>query len=148
MIPVAFLDEDIKRVEDEYKKTDLYHQRLLKLFTKVIDDVRESPMFPEDAQEILYESLDKEGVDLFLIKNMRDSYALTKKGVLKTWRLKKVGEPEKLLVLTIPAEKFINEETPFGELETIRKSLTDIIKKYQIGIRPEDYKEMRIGKDK
>lgn len=145
---MAFLYEAVKEVEKKYKQADLSHENLERLFVNVINDVRASPKFPENAQEILYELSGDGKSDLSLLQNLNYSYALTKPGVLKAWKLKIEGSSPNFKVETLPTEKFIEEESRLDSLKAVSHNLIKIIKKYDIGIDLKKYKRLMVVKDK
>lgn len=143
---MSFLKTDIDKTNHAYKTADSYLDRLTNLFTKVMDDVRKSPNFPENAQEILYKFYGDGSSDLSLLKRLGESYALTSKGVLKTLMIKKEGETKKLDVKTIGTREFFDADTSLRSFRAVRRRLMNIIRKYHIDINEEDYERLRVEK--
>ena len=127
-----------KRLElAERRAEEILDERLCKL----INDVRYSSNFPKNAKKVIYDfSGNAEGNELSLVKNLKETYVLSKDGITKVLNLKCCGELNKLTVKKINVNDFVNEIKDDTEyFEKVCKNLQSIINKYKIEIDWKNY---------
>lgn len=124
----------VRKVEEKYKELD-------RNLCRLIYDVMNSQRFPENAEEKLYDFSGESDSKLVLIKNVKETYAITKNGVKKFWELRMEGDRfEKLKLTTItPDELILNDDTDPNLFDNICDHIQVVIDKYKIKVDPKKY---------
>jgi len=123
-----------RRVEEKYVELEENLARLL-------DDVRNDPNFPENAEDILYSFSGEGGCsELALVKNLKETYALTKNGVKKYWELRLEGDKSPKMTLSkINSEKLASDWTDPLLFDQVCDNIQNIIDKYRMKIDRKKY---------
>ena len=116
-----------KRAEEKYGELEESLARLL-------DDVRNDPNFPQNAEEVLYDFSGKTDYNkLAFVKNLRDTYALTKIGVRKALGLRMYGDMvKKLTIETIDSKELTKDHTDPELFDIVCDNIQRIMDKYKI----------------
>ena len=123
-----------KRAEEKYRKLEESLARLL-------DDVRNDSNFPKDAEEVLYDFSGKTDYnELAFVRNLRDTYALTKNGVRKALGLRMYGDKvEKLTIGTIDSKELAKNHTDPELFDIVCDNIQRIMDKYKIKVNEKKY---------
>ncbi len=123
------------------------YDELNKKLHELIDEVRWSKRFPDDAEEFLcgYQAYDARGP--FPLLKVREEYLLTKDGIKYARRGKLMTEKPTLTIKKKPTKEFIVKTIPIMTITereplsfgTICNNLQKIIDKYEIEIDWEKY---------
>jgi hypothetical protein len=115
------------------KRAEKREKELRGNLSRLIDDVRNNPKFLEDAEEKLYDFSGDSGYnELVFVKNLRDTYVLTKNGVKKVLELRLEGEPKKLTIKTINSRKLVSDHTDPFLFDQVCDNVQNIIDKYEM----------------
>lgn len=123
-----------KKAEEKYKEIEESLSRLM-------DDVRNDSNFPKNAEEMLYNFSGEGGCnELALIKNLKETYALTKNGIEKYLELRLEGDMiKRAKVRTISSRELAFDHTDPYLFDQVCDNLQNIINKYRMKIDEKKY---------
>jgi hypothetical protein len=123
------------------KRTEEKYGELEESLARLLNDVRNSPNFPKNAEEVLYDFSGKTDYnELAFVKNLRDTYALTKNGVRKAWELRMDGDMvKKLNIGTIDSNKLTKDHTDPELFGIVCDNIQRIMDKYKIKVDEKKY---------
>lgn len=123
------------------RRVDSETENLRSGLSRLIDDIRNDPNFPKNAEEILYKFSEKGGCrELVIVKDLNEAYALTKKGLKHLWELRLEGDMlKKLTIKTVSPRKLAFNKTDPSLFVQVCNNLQRIMDKYKIEVDEKKY---------